>query len=97
VLLTSPAPPPARRPARLAGRWSVGVGAEYAITNNLRLRGECRFSDYPTFDSTYGHPANVAVSSGIQLRTNTALLGLTYEFGASRLPVPSSPPPLIAK
>jgi hypothetical protein len=74
---------------------TVDIGAEYA--NNLPLRGECRFSDYPTFNATYGNPANVAVSSGIQLRANTALLGLTYEFGASSLPAPSSPPPPIAK
>jgi len=80
----------------LAG-GTVGVGVEYAITGNLRLRGEYRFSDYPSFNATYGNPANVAVSSSIQLRTNTALLGLTYEFGASSLPAPLSPPPLITK
>lgn len=37
-----------------------------------------RYSDYGTHNATYGNPANVAVSSSIQMWTNTALLGLTY-------------------
>lgn len=78
----------------LAG-WTIGAGVEYALTGNLRLRAEYRYSDYGTYDATYGNPANVAVSSAIKLQTNTALLGLTYAFGAP--PVPPSPPPLIRK
>jgi len=74
---------------------TIGAGVEYAITGNLRLRGEYRFSDYGTYNATYGSPANIAISTATQLRTNTGLLGLTYAFGGP--PVQFSPSPLVTK
>src|SRR5581483_11881769 len=78
--------------------WTLGAGAEYALTGALRLRGEYRYSDYGTYNATYGNPANVAVSSGIRLRTNTALMGLSFAFGggASAAAV-AAPSDLISK
>jgi outer membrane immunogenic protein len=74
--------------------WTLGGGAEYALTGNLRLRAEYRYSDYGTYNATYGNPANVAVSSAIRLRTNTAVLGLTYAFGVPSAPAPTPSPPI---
>ena len=70
---------------------------EYALTGNLRLRAEYRYSDYGTYSATYGNPANLAVSSAIRLRANTATLGLSYAFGGLSAQAPTLRPPLITK
>jgi opacity protein-like surface antigen len=61
--------------------WTLGGGVEYAFAANLKVRAEYRYADYGTYGATYGNPANVAVSSDIRLRTQTATVGLSYSFG----------------
>jgi opacity protein-like surface antigen len=61
--------------------WTLGGGVEYAFAANLKVRAEYRYADYGTYSATYGNPANVAVSSDIRLRTQTATVGLSYSFG----------------
>jgi outer membrane immunogenic protein len=59
----------------------LGGGVEHAVAANLKLRAEYRYADYGTYSATYGNPANLAVSSDIRLRTQTATVGLSYSFG----------------
>jgi len=54
--------------------WSAGRSASapiYAITGNLRMRGEYRFSDYSNYNTTCGNPANIAISTTTASRAPT--------------------------
>ncbi|WP_280822811.1 outer membrane protein [Pseudaminobacter soli (ex Li et al. 2025)] len=57
--------------------WTIGGGVEYAVTGNLLLRGEYRYSDFgsASFDATprtFEHKVN--------LRTNDFRIGIAYKF-----------------
>jgi hypothetical protein len=62
--------------------WTLGFGAEQMINTNWALRAEYRYSNYETFTAIYGTRATLGITSDIDMRTNTGLLGLTYEFGS---------------
>jgi outer membrane immunogenic protein len=61
--------------------WTLGAGVEVALTDRIVVRGEYRYADYGSFTSTYGTAANIAVTSDIDLRTHTALLGIGFRLG----------------
>jgi OOP family OmpA-OmpF porin len=77
---------------------TVGGGIEYALTNNISLAAEYRYTDYgsarvnlgtvPTV-AVAGTTASVPVSGRVGLRDNVALLKVNYRFGA-----PPPPPPM---
>jgi outer membrane immunogenic protein len=60
---------------RLTG-WNVGVGAEYAVTNNILVRAEYRYTDFGSenFDQDWGG------DSTIDLKTHDVRLGVAYKF-----------------
>lgn len=60
---------------RLTG-WNVGVGAEYAVTNNILVRAEYRYTDFGSedFDQDWGG------DSTIELKTHDVRLGVAYKF-----------------
>lgn len=64
--------------------WTLGGGAETALTDRIVGRVEYRYADYGTFTSTYGSAANIAVTSDIALRTHTVLVGLGVKLGGGR-------------
>jgi len=54
--------------------YTVGAGLEYAMTDNVILRGEYRFSDYG--DRYFATP----VSNNVELRTSELRIGISYKF-----------------
>lgn len=51
--------------------WTVGAGLDYAMTTNLLLRAEYRYTDF----GTESLPAGV-----VDLKTNEVRLGIAYKF-----------------
>lgn len=56
--------------------WNVGVGVDYAVTDNLLLRAEYRYSDFGSkdFNNSWSGDAD------IDLATNDVRLGIAYKF-----------------
>ncbi|MDH6235235.1 outer membrane immunogenic protein [Mesorhizobium soli] len=59
--------------------WNLGVGLDYAATDNLILRAEYRYSDYGrrNSDDFWGDQNE---SQRIKFRTNDIRLGIAYKF-----------------
>jgi outer membrane immunogenic protein len=79
---------------------TVGGGVEYAVTPNISVAGEYRYTDYGSDTFNLGRVATTGVggavatspaSGRIGLRDNTAMLKVNYRFGA-----PPPPPPMEA-
>lgn len=69
--------------------WTIGAGLEYALTDNITLRGEYRYADYGTFrnesHTAFGPgvlpvPANVGLTGEQHPTTSTVRLGVAYKF-----------------
>jgi len=56
--------------------WTLGGGAEVAVTDRIVARGEYRYADYQSFSSTFGASANIGVTSVIDLKTHTLMFGV---------------------
>jgi outer membrane immunogenic protein len=56
--------------------WNLGLGLDYAVTDNLILRAEYRYTDFGSkkFDQDWGG------ASKIKLKTNDVRLGIAYKF-----------------
>jgi outer membrane immunogenic protein len=61
--------------------WTAGGGVETALTDRWVARIEYRYSDYGTWTTTFGTPANFAVTTDITMRTHTATVGVAYKLG----------------
>jgi outer membrane immunogenic protein len=57
--------------------WTAGVGAEYALTNNITARLEYRYTDYG--HSVARFPVN-GYAERISPRVNAVLAGISYKF-----------------
>ncbi|MET2831976.1 outer membrane protein [Mesorhizobium shangrilense] len=57
--------------------WNIGVGVEYAATDNLVVRAEYRYTD---FGSKNYYDANWDGESKINLSSNDLRLGVAYKF-----------------
>ncbi|CAN7643204.1 outer membrane protein [Aminobacter sp. LjRoot7] len=57
--------------------WTLGIGAEYALTDNWTLRGEYRYADYGTHDFIT-QPEDEEYSADI--RTHDVRFGVAYKF-----------------
>jgi outer membrane immunogenic protein len=55
--------------------WTVGVGVEYAFTDNLTGRAEYRYSDYGDLDFT-----EAGASGSFGFKTSDVRVGLAYKF-----------------
>jgi outer membrane immunogenic protein len=73
----------------LAGA-TAGAGVEAGLTRNLIARAEYRYSIYDTFTATYGTRQTLGITSDINMRTHTALIGLAFKFSPPALP-PTAP------
>jgi outer membrane immunogenic protein len=56
--------------------WTVGGGLEFAVTNNLLLKGEYRFTDYNEEDMNYD-----VTYPDVDVDTHAVRFGLAYKFG----------------
>ena len=70
--------------------WTVGVGAEYALSHGWSVRSEYLYVSIPTY-TTFTTPTGVGLSSQVN-NLSTKLYdyiwraGLTYKFGSSSAP-----------
>lgn len=56
--------------------WNLGLGLEYAATDNLLVRAEYRYSDF----GDWAHSNDWAEDAHIKLRTHDVRLGIAYKF-----------------
>jgi outer membrane immunogenic protein len=54
--------------------WTIGLGLDYAMTDNLLLRGEYRYTDFGS--KSFGDPVN----ADVDLKTNEVRVGIAYKF-----------------
>lgn len=54
--------------------WTIGLGLDYAVTDNLLLRGEYRYTDFGS--ESFGNPVN----ADVDLKTNEVRVGIAYKF-----------------
>ncbi len=68
--------------------YTVGGGVEYAITNNVSLRAEYRFTDFGSFNNTLA----AASAGGVNVRQretdNRVQGGISYKFDTTPLAAP---------
>lgn len=68
--------------------WTVGIGFETRLIGNWLLRAEYRYADFGSFSGLFpftssGAPAGSDYSRfDLAVRTHTATIGVTYQFGA---------------
>lgn len=55
--------------------WTVGVGLEYAFTDNIIGRAEYRYTDFGSFEGTIN-----AIDSDLDFTSNDVRFGLAYKF-----------------
>ena len=65
----------------LAG-WTIGGGAEYAITDNWRVRASYLYTDYGSdrFDAYYPNTDDFAYTRDIDLKTHTLAVGVSFNW-----------------
>ena len=62
--------------------WTLGAGIETALwSSNWLARVEYRYSDFETFNHTFFNGLGHFVNTSNELRTHTALFGISYKFG----------------
>ncbi|RWB66940.1 MAG: porin family protein [Mesorhizobium sp.] len=54
--------------------WTIGAGLDYAMTDNLLLRAEYRYTDFGS--ESFGDPVN----ADVDLKTNEVRFGIAYKF-----------------
>jgi outer membrane immunogenic protein len=72
--------------SRIKPGWTLGAGVEAALSGNWRVRGEYRYADFGTMHQAFFANSVDAISADIRVRTQTALVGLSYAF-AGPLPL----------
>jgi outer membrane immunogenic protein len=60
--------------------WTAGAGIEWMFAPSWIARGEYRYSDYGSFDTTFFGATVDQVNASIDLRTHTAYFGISYLF-----------------
>lgn len=60
--------------------WTVGAGVEYALTDNVTLRGEYRLTDFNKKDFTGHDDAGLVDDFVAQIRTQDLRIGVAYKF-----------------
>jgi outer membrane immunogenic protein len=65
--------------------WTVGGGAEYAVTNNWSVRAEYRYTDYGNFSEL---PGTVIIPRIHRQTDNRVQAGFSYKFDTYAPPAP---------
>ncbi|ARN81065.1 TonB-dependent siderophore receptor [Methylocystis bryophila] len=67
----------------LRAGWTLGAGAEWAMTRSWAVRGEYRYTDFGTVAdaSTLAAPANTLFTGTRRLDQNLLEFGVSYKFG----------------
>jgi len=60
--------------------WTIGAGAEYAVTDNLTVRAEYLYGDLGTKSYDFVTPLLVVAEGEARLTYQTARIGLNYKF-----------------
>ncbi len=61
--------------------WTIGAGFEMLLRDNLYLRGEYRYSDYGSVDTTFFASAPIGrVQTSVELESHTLSIGLVRRF-----------------
>ena len=60
--------------------YTVGAGVEYAITTNLSIRGEYRYTDYGHYTDLLSNSALGLVAAQHHIVQNRAQVGVSYKF-----------------
>lgn len=55
--------------------WTLGAGLEYALTNNITMRGEYRYADYGRSGGS-----NAVIADRGKVTTHTVRAGVSYKF-----------------
>jgi outer membrane immunogenic protein len=73
----APIPAPGFSSSETSVGWTLGVGAEYAFTDNLLFRAEYRYSDFGDEDLSLAFPA---VGSSYEIESHDVTIGVSYKF-----------------
>jgi len=67
----------------LRAGWTLGAGAEWAMTRSWAVRGEYRYTDFGTVSdaSTYAAPLGTLFTGTRRLDQNLLEFGVSYKFG----------------
>ena len=67
----------------LRAGWTLGAGAEWAMTRSWAIRGEYRYTGFGSLNdaSTYAAPANTLFTGTHRLDQNLLEFGVSYKFG----------------
>ena len=67
----------------LRAGWTLGAGAEWAMTRSWAIRGEYRYTDFGSVSdiSTYAAPAGALFTGTRHLDQNLVEFGVSYKFG----------------
>lgn len=57
--------------------WTIGGGIEYAVTNNVTMRGEYRYTDYGRNTAS---DAGLGIADNSKYHSHTIRAGLSYKF-----------------
>ena len=60
--------------------WTLGAGAEYAVTDNWILRGEYRYTQFNEKDFTSVTSAGDSADYSVDVHTNDFRIGAAYKF-----------------
>ncbi|MCB1533569.1 MAG: porin family protein [Rhodoblastus sp.] len=71
----------------LQAGWTVGAGAEFAVTNNWSIKGEYLYADLGSKGVTYTNAALVPFAVGEKSTDHIARAGVNYRFGFGGAPV----------
>jgi outer membrane immunogenic protein len=73
--------------------WTVGGGVAYAITNQVAVRVEYRYSDYGSTNDVLANSSGGLLQSRVHETDNAVRVGISYNFS-----IPTPPPaPVVAK
>ena len=67
--------------------WTLGAGAEFAVTNNWSVKGEYLYVDLGTKGVPYVNAALVPANIGEKTADHVARVGVNYRFGFGGAPV----------
>jgi outer membrane immunogenic protein len=68
--------------------WTVGGGVAYAITNNLSVRAEYRYTDFGSTNDVLANSTGGALQTRVHESDNAVRVGISYNFSMAPPPAP---------